>query len=187
MKKTKLVIGIAGNIGSGKGTIANYLVDKYKVQNLRYSSILQDILFRLHLSFNRKNLATLGEVLRDVYGKDILSKVLFKDIKKSNGDIFVVEGIRKKEELDYFRKNEDFIFLFIDVEIKIRHQRVSSRNEKTDDCGKSFEEFMADHKRAADLDMDKLKGDADFIIDNNGTLDETMAQIDVIMKNKLRS
>ena len=184
MKKTKLVIGIAGNIGSGKGTIARYLTDKYKARNLRYSLILQDILNRLHLPFTRKNLADLGEVLRNAYGSDILSRVLSQDMEKSAKNIFVVEGIRKEAELDYLGQNKNFLFLFVDADIKTRYRRILSRNEKTDDQDKSFQEFLADHRRAADSDMEKLKEKADFIINNNGTLDETMAQIDVIMKEK---
>ena len=86
----KVVIGVSGNIGAGKGTVTNYLTQAYHASNLRYSHILQDILARLDLGYNRKNLALLAESLRRTFGGDILSKALVAEVSRTDANIIVI-------------------------------------------------------------------------------------------------
>ena len=43
-----MIIGLSGNIGSGKDTIANYLVDKYNFRKVSFASKLKDIVSILY-------------------------------------------------------------------------------------------------------------------------------------------
>jgi len=182
MGNKKIVIGIAGNIGSGKGTVTKYLMEKYGAKQMRYSKILADILERLYLEYNRENLNTIAEGLRDMFGKDILSKVLEKDIQGEEAAIVVFDGIRKKEELDYFKnKIGDFYFVFVDVPFEIVAERIIKRQEKTDDQEQTVETLKARQQQASDKDVPGLKQYADFVIDNSGSLEETYRQIDEMM------
>ena len=181
--KEKIVIGIAGNIGSGKGTMTKYLVEKYGAKQMRYSKILTDILERLYLDNERKNLAGLAEALRNAFGGDILSKVLEKDIQNYQAEFIVFDGIRKKAELNYFKnKIDNFFFIFVDVPIEVAYERLIQRGEKTDDNSKTFEEFKKDQLRPADRDVPSLKQYADFVIDNSGDLTDAYQQADNIMQ-----
>jgi dephospho-CoA kinase len=183
MSKKKIVIGITGNIGSGKGTITKYLTQKHKASTVAYTNILKDILERLHLVNERKNLANLAESLRNTFGADILSKVLEKDIQNQGAEIIVFDGIRKKAELDYFKnKVDNFFFVFVDVPIKITYERLIKRGEKTDDLTKTFAEFQKDQLRPADKDVPGLKKYADFVIDNSASLGSAHQQVDNIMQ-----
>ncbi len=178
----KKVIGIAGNIGAGKGTITRYLIEKYGAKAVAYTNILKDVLDRLYLPNERKNLARLAEALRDAFGGDILSRVLEQDIQKKEAELVVFDGIRKKAELDYFKnKIDNFIFVFVDAPMEVSYERLIKRGEKTDDNSKTFEEFKKDHQRPADKDVPKLKQYADFVIDNGGGLEETYRQINEMM------
>ncbi len=181
----KVVVGISGNIGAGKGTVTNYLVQSYHAHNLRYSHILQDILGRLDLSYNRKNLALLAESLRNTFGGDILSHALVAEISRAEAHIVVIDGIRKKDELDTLRKINKFYFIFVDVDMQIRYNRIRERNEKSDDKTKTFEEFKKDHNHAADKDVPILKEYADFVVDNNGNYTQMSKQVNSIMKDIL--
>jgi dephospho-CoA kinase len=182
MNKEKTVIGITGNIGSGKGTVTEYLTQKYEAGTVAYTNILKDILERLHLANERKNLADLAESLRNTFGADILSRVLEKDIQNKDGEIIVFDGIRKKAELDYFKnKIDNFFFVFVDVPIEIAYRRLIKRGEKTDDLTKTFAEFQKDQLRPADKDVPGLKRYADFVIDNSESLEKTFEQIDEMM------
>ena len=55
-KQKKIIIGIAGEIASGKDTVSRYCVKKHGASMYRFSDVLRDILKRLHLEENRKNL-----------------------------------------------------------------------------------------------------------------------------------
>ena len=179
----KKVIGIAGNIGSGKGTITKYLVDKHQAKQMRYSKILADILERLHLDYDRDNLNAIAEGLRSIFGKDILSQVLEKDIKTTEAELVVFDGIRKKAELDYFKNNTDnFFFVFVDVPFEVVADRIVNRHEKTDDQEQTVEKLRERQQQASDKDVPSLKQYADFVIDNSGELEETYQQIDEMIE-----
>lgn len=182
MAEKKIVIGIAGTIGAGKGTVTQYTVDQYNATQMRYSKILQDILERLSLDYDRKNLAILAESLRHTFGGAVLSRALLADIAKDESAVVVFEGIRKKDELDHLRTLDNFYFLYVDAEMETRYRRLIQRNEKMDDKVKSFDDFKKDHLRPADKDVPLLMEEADFIVDNNGSADDAQKQIDVIMK-----
>jgi len=182
MDKEKIVIGIAGNIGSGKGAVTKYLTEKYKAQQMRYSKILADILERLHLDYNRDNLNALAEGLRNIFGGDILSQVLENDIREVEAVIVVFDGIRKKKELDYFKnKTENFFFIFVETPFEVVAKRLASRQEKTDDQEQTVEKLKARQQQPSDKDVPNLKQYADFVIDNSGSIEDTHKQIDEIM------
>ncbi len=178
----KVIIGIAGEIGAGKGTVTSYLMQHYHAQNLRYSAILQDILRRLDLVYNRENLATLAEALRGAFGGDILSRALLGDIARADARIVVVDGIRKRAELEVLRRHEGFVCFFVDADLRTRYERIHTRDEKADDATKTYEQFVADHERAADREIPQLKPLADVVIDNSGTQEATFAQIDAALR-----
>jgi len=174
----KIVIGIAGNIGAGKGTVTEYLKDKYGAQQMRYSKILADILERLHLDYDRNNLDILAEGLRNMFGEDILSRVLEKDIDEIETEVVVFDGIRKKKELDYFKnKTENFFFVFVETPFEIVAKRLANRREKTDDQEQTVEKLKAKQQQPSDKDVPGLKQYADFVIDNSGSMEDTHKQI----------
>lgn len=182
MAEQKIVIGIAGTIGAGKGTITQYTVDKYGATQMRYSKILQDILERLSLDYDRKNNAILAEALRHTFGGAVLSRALLSDIEKDESELIVFEGIRKKDELDYLRKLDNFYFIYVDAEIETRYRRLIQRNEKVDDKVKTFDDFKNDHLRPADKDVPLLMEEADHIVNNNGSEEDAQKQVDTIMQ-----
>jgi dephospho-CoA kinase len=182
MQKEKIVIGIAGNIGAGKGTVTEYLKNEYGAQQMRYSKILADILERLHLDYDRDNLNAIAEGLRATFGEDILSQVLEKDIREIETEIVVFDGIRKKKELDYFKdKTENFFFIFIEVPFAIVAERIAKRQEKTDDQEQTVETLKARQQQASDRDVPMLKQYADFVIDNSRSMEDTHKQIKQII------
>jgi len=183
MNKEKIVIGITGNIGSGKGTVTEYLTQKYNARKMRYSKILADILERLHLDYDRGNLDIIAEGLRSMFGEDILSKVLEKDIREVGAEVVVFDGIRKKKELHYFEnKMNNFFFIFVDTPFEVVAKRIISRQEKIDDQEQTVEKLRDRQQQPSDKDVPGLKKYADFVIDNSGSLEKTFEQIDKMMK-----
>lgn len=177
----QIVIGIAGPMGAGKGTVTTYLMQQYHALNLRYSGILQDILRRLDLPYQREALADLAEALRTTFGADVLSRALVGDVQRSHAAIVVIDGIRKKDELDVLRTLPGFVFVYVDAPLELRYERIHQRDEKIDDRTKTFEEFVADQQHAADRDVPTLRQYADHVIDNRSGYDDTHRQIDVVI------
>jgi dephospho-CoA kinase len=180
MKKTTL--GLAGEMACGKGTAAKYICEKHNGSSHRFSTMLLDVLQRMHLDANRENLQKISTVLRENFFDDILSSVIAKDVENDPHEIIAIDGVRRLADIAYLKKLEGFRLVFIEADLEKRYGRIIGREEKCDDKQKTFEEFKNDHKREAELQICDLKDKADFVIDNNGNFEELYKQIDEIIK-----
>jgi len=88
----KIIIGVAGEIASGKDTVGKYIAEKYGALPLRFSQPLRDVLDRMGLEQNRENMAKLSLYLRKAFGEDILSKIILTEAEKSSSNLVVVDG-----------------------------------------------------------------------------------------------
>lgn len=165
----KIIIGLAGEMGSGKGTVAHYLCDRYRFSSFRYSDALRDILDRLYLEKNRENISKTSKMLRETFGQDILSRVIAEDSKKGISDI-VIDGIRREEDIIYLKGAKNFFLLYIEVSERDRYERLVARSENPGDATKTFEAFQREQSLDSDNRVQSLRERANYIVKNNGTL-----------------
>ena len=182
---SKLIIGLVGPIASGKGTVKQYIVEKYGAKDCRFSTILRDVLTRLSLEINRDNLINLSTILRQGFGQDLLAKVIKEDARKIDGDIVVIDGVRREDDIRYLKDLENFVLVAIDGEPQIRYRRLLSRNENIGDDNKTFDEFLADHGKETEVTIPGVMKSANFTVTNNGDLSELYSQIDEFISKKL--
>lgn len=183
----KTVLGIAGEIASGKGTTTKHLVEKYGASQHRFSTMLRDVAQRMHLEENRENLQKISTIFRENFSDDLLSQVIYHDVEADPAEIVVIDGVRRMSDIEYLKKLPGFCLVYIDTEMEKRFERLTHRGENTDDATKTLEEFKVDNEREAERKIKDLKTDADFVVDNNGSLEDLYSQIDVIIsrcKNK---
>lgn len=178
----KIVLGLAGEIASGKGTTAQYIIDKYNGNSHRFSTMLRDVARRMYLEENRENLQKLSTIFRQNFHNDLLSMVIAKDVKNDKHEIIAIDGVRRLADISYLKKIDGFKLVYIEADIKKRFDRITKRSENTDDTRKTFEEFKKDHKREAELQIKELKNHADYVIDNNCNFDDLYRQIDKIIE-----
>ncbi len=178
----KIILGFAGEIASGKGTAAKYLVDKYGSGYFRFSTILRDVLKRLHLEESRENTQKLSTVLRQNFGEDILSKAISRDVLSDSHEIIAVDGVRRLSDIKYLKDVPGFRLIYIEADIGKRFERIVKRGENIDDKNKSFEQFKKDNEGEAEAQIKGLKAHADFVVDNNGAIAELYGKIDGIVE-----
>lgn len=183
---TKIILGVSGEIASGKDTVGKYLAEKYGALSLRFSQPLRDTLDRLHMEQSRENMATFSIHLRRAFGEDILSKVLLSDAEKSKENFVVVDGVRRLPDIIHMETSEHFYFAYIEASSEKRYERLIQRRQNSDDATKTPVQFEKDAKLETELQISGLKERADFVINNDGTLEELYAQIDKMME-KLQS
>jgi len=178
----KIVIGTAGEIASGKETVARHIIKKYGGSMYRFSDPLREIIIRMHLPVNRQNYHRISMALREYFGQDALSRIVYHDIEKSKDKIIILDGIRRKSDIKYLKGIKGFKLIFVDAKIEKRFERLKARREKTDDKNKSFKVFQKEHESEVERKIKQLKKVADFVVDNNGTKKELYKPIDNIMK-----
>jgi dephospho-CoA kinase len=182
----KTIIGTAGEIASGKETVAQYIIKKYGGSLYRFSDPLRDILLRMHLAVDRKNYHLISMALRNYFGQDSLSKIVFNDINKKRDKIIVIDGIRRQSDLKYLKNIRGFKLIFIEADLKKRFERLKARREKADDQKKSLSSFKKEHESEVEMNIRKLKKIADFIIDNNQGHSRLFSAIDAVLGNIIK-
>jgi dephospho-CoA kinase len=173
----KRIIGLVGQIACGKGAIAKHAKKNHNASTYKFSTILRDILNRLHLEISRENLNDLSVSLRTKFGEDTLAKVIAKDVDEDTSELIVVDGIRRMKDIEYLKKLPGFKLVRIVVDPKIRYERLVLRNENEGDDKKTFEELLADQKKNSDAEIPEVMEHADLEINNNGTWEEFQAEI----------
>jgi dephospho-CoA kinase len=180
----KLVIGLTGNIGAGKTVVSDHLHKKYKADQVRFSQILMDVLDRLYLPKDRKNLQTLGVVVRDSFGGDVIVNAFRKDLEKSRSHVVVVDGIRYMNEVEMLRSFPSNVLLFMDAPPQMRYERVVARGEKGEEKN-SFDDFLKAEQRGTEKGLPEIKKVADHVIVNDGSVVDLLKEIDNIVKKRL--
>lgn len=179
----KIILGISGEIASGKDTVGKYIAEKYQASSLRFSQPLRDILDRLYFEQNRENMAKLSLYLRKAFGEDMFSKVILAEAEKSESTLVVVDGIRRPSDILHFENKEHFYFLYVETSPESRYKRLIERHQNTDDMIKTEVQFEKDALLETETQIRDLKERADFVISNDGTLDELYKQVDeIVMK-----
>jgi len=187
-----MIIGLSGSLAAGKDTVAEYLEAK-GFRHISLSVILRDLLKEKNIEINLENLTRVGNSILDEYGPAYLVKRAEK-IADFSSDL-VISSIRQPNEIEYLKKRRDFFMVFVDADIKIRFSRSEIRSRQGD--SKTLEEFAAIEKKEMDgksggMDLQYCRKAADFVLLNNGTLDEfegaiekTLAEIKEKLPNDL--
>lgn len=191
-----LKVGITGGIGSGKSTVTNMLRDKCfpiidaDIVAREVFIIYPEIAFTIKQEFGYEFFNDKGELNRKEFGKYIFKSDILR--KKLEG---IIMPFIRREINDRIKmcEEENMQFCFLDaptliennfhtsmdvvilvwVEKDVQIQRVMLRDNISQD------ETM-DIIRAQ-MSMDEKKKFADFIIDNDGSIDNTKLQLDSII------
>lgn len=180
----KLVIGLIGRMGSGKTAASDFLSKEYRADKRKYSTILADLLKRLHLPVDRKNLQKMGEIIRKVFGKDVIVHAFEEDLKKSDSDTLVIDGIRYPNEVKMLRRFDKNILLFVHAPAELRYKRIKRRGEKGE-SQMTYEEFLEAESAETERHIEEIRPNADYIIDNSGTVEELYENLKKIMEREL--
>lgn len=178
----KKIFGVTGKIGSGKDTVANFMIKEFNAKMFKFSDVLKDVCIRLNLEINTRNLQGVSTALRSFVGEDVLARAILNDCLKSETEVIVVAGIRRLTDFENLKKIDGFKLIYVDATIENRYARTLSRGEKIDDSSRSFEDFKKDNEQECEIEITKLKNVSDFVIDNNGSYEEFVENIKSIIK-----
>jgi dephospho-CoA kinase len=137
------VIGLVGELASGKNEVAKKLLKNLNSQSITLSDILRQVALEEGEPHpDRQYLQDLGDRLRQEFGGQILVELAMERAIES--DLLIIIGIRNPVEAECVKKNGgDIVAIRADQEV--RFQRMLKRGRSDDP--KTWEEFLEMEQR----------------------------------------
>lgn len=179
----QLIIGLIGQAGCGKGTVADYLRESYGAAYIRFSAILVQTLDLLAIEHSRDNLVRLSEALRQTFGDDALSFAIQQHALNAKEPIVVIDGIRRPGDIMPLEPLPQFQLVAIEADANLRFERMKKRGEKSSESGMTWEQFLAEEQRSTEVTIPPVMERADVHITNNGTQEELKHQVDTFLQS----
>ncbi len=179
MENKRIVIGLLGESGSGKDTVADYLKEKYGAKLMRFADPLKEVLHIFFDKISREDQQWLALELRARFGNDIFPKALIKKIEAESG-IVVVNGIRFWEDYKFIENFNPGYTIYVTADQHMRWERSSKRGEKSDDDA-NFQRFQELEQAETEVHIPEIGTKADFVIRNEKDLEFLLKSTDEVM------
>jgi dCMP deaminase len=187
--RPKMIIGLVGQLCSGKGTVGEILEGKGFARFTFSDRIREECRERGILEPTRTDLQNVGDELRLKFGGGVLAERLMKVAEKGKCELVVVDGIRNPGEVAFLRKYNYFYLWGVKARRKLRYERMRARLERQGEDVKTWEEFKKidtrDEGRYEAANGQKVGASlraADRVIVNNGTLKELVKLVERELK-----
>nr|WP_312579607.1 PHP domain-containing protein [Sedimentibacter sp.] len=182
--KKRVVLGLTGEIGTGKTTLAEYLCFKHGFKSLRYSQVIR----RLYsCDDSRSTLQNIGsDIAKSEEKQRQLSLEIIKEIEAHPNTNYVVDGLRHR--IDFDTLSEHFGDRFTLLEIKSTFTNKFHRYNKRSFKPISKEQFQAILYNEAEKDimlLSMLCYTYNNIITNNKTFKDYFESVELKLKEIL--
>lgn len=178
-----VIIGITGTLGAGKGTVVDYLANKKSFCHYSVSGYLKEELQKQNREIDRTNMQNIANEIREKFGPDYITQKLFA-IAESKNENAIIESIRNPKEAEFIKSNNGKLIAVV-ANQKTRYKRIKERQSEKDSV--SFKEFQKQEEREMQStqsfaqNLSKCIEMADFIVNNDGSLENLYEQIEKII------
>jgi dephospho-CoA kinase len=143
------IIGFVGLPGSGKGE-ASQIARQNGLAVVVMGDVIRQEAARQGLEPTDKNLGCIGNALRAAEGPDAVAKRTFEMALAAGKDVVVVDGLRSREEADFFRVHADeFRLIEVCAPVQERLKWLAARGRPDDpvkSCANNCQEMTGDNQ-----------------------------------------
>lgn len=170
---TKLYVGLVGENGAGKGTVASIIQARIKtltVGHITFSSVLRETLEIYDIPLTKHNFQVVIVALEKEFGQGLLTRAVRKRALAMNKDIVILDGVRWYTDLHMVRDFKDNLLVYVTADPELRYQRRKARKEKVSEDVMSWEQFCEEEIAENEVYVADIgKKHADVKISNNGS------------------
>ncbi len=192
LEEGQMIVGVVGKIAAGKTTVAKFFEEKGFCR-ISCSEPLIDLLTHNVSGYSwipelpekaeptRERLIAFGKYLKEKYGGDILIRLAVD--KKRGCKNIVIDGVRSREEVEAIKRLGGKV-IYLEARPEIRFERLMKRKAEKDREIRTFEDFKAmDDAEERLYHTSKLKELSDYVIVNEGTLEELKERVEEIIED----
>ena len=179
---TMLIIGVVGQIASGKGILVSYLTEKLGFTSFSLSSAVHREIEKKGIKkYTRQMLQDVGDEMRRREGGEVLARRVIEQLNQSEsvksviGNRFIIDGIRNPAEIEFLRNNSNFILIGVKANRELRFKRLLFRGKEWDP--KTYNDFVKVDRRDLGVDQNKSGQQVgkclaycDYVLTNNKDL-----------------
>ena len=178
-EKTRKVLSICGLPGSGKTTAIEAIENLGIVVSM--GDIVRNEAKKRNLEPTGNNIGRIAKELREKSWPAIIAEKCVDLIKNKNEETIFVDGVRSLSEVNIFRRYWKFPIIAIIVDEEKRFKYLFERNRSDDP--KSLEDLKERDKREIEFGLDKVLENADYIIQNNSSIEDLKKKTRKIVVN----
>lgn len=196
---SKAYIGLVAKPGGGKETFGKLLRNIFFKDSQSPPSIItnvfSDVLRKTLAHYGidaptTKDLQDLSDLVRarreDAIAFAMGNRLNDPENVSRFADIQFIDGVRKTYDADLVRSFSNNFLIYISADPQKRFERIKARGQRPGETEMTWEEFLVLDNRDSEKDIETLGANADFKIDNNGTLEEYEAQVKKFYEESLK-
>lgn len=168
----KTIIGISGQINAGKTATSKILSESLGVPYYSFSNLIESLLLNNGVEITRHTLQNKGIEIINQIGYSGIASLLLETYSINLNEPCIIEGIRHIDVCNFYRNKfqNKFKLIYIDCSREIRFERIRGKIMKNIIIN-SIEDFINIENHIVETEIEKIKENADFIIDNSLTLE----------------
>lgn len=166
------IVGFVGMPGSGKG-VASQIAREMGISVVVMGDVIREEAARQGLLPTDANLGRIGSDLRKEEGADAVARRTLELARATGEEVVVVDGLRSREEADFFRANADEFYLIeICAPVQARLTRLATRGRPDDPELTERRALERREERELSWGMREAMRTADITLKNDGDLEE---------------
>lgn len=181
MATKPIIVGIVGMPGSGKSTVAQHLVKKYKAERIHLGDFIWQWLARRGIKPTEQSGTMAALYMWVEYGDIPLAKWAYDKTKKSKAKIIILDSLRTVEEARYFQLKYGESFHVIAV-LASPVTRINRSQKRARFGALSKLEFRIRDREELRLGVGDLIASSNHYIDANKSIKAVQNQTDAIVK-----
>jgi dephospho-CoA kinase len=173
---TKIIIGLTGPMGAGKGEVTRVLQAK-GFEYISLSSMVREEARRRGVEEEREQLMEVGNSMREEHGTGVLAKKGLEKIQNSDCNLWVVDGIRNPAEIVELKASGLAAIVGVNAPRELIVSRILKRARPGDATDEASIIAKLDREWGVGepddgQQMERCMEKVDILIQNDGTLAE---------------
>ena len=176
----KLLIGLVGEIGGGKGTFFTLLKEQtsqYTVVKIGFSDIIRETLTLWGLSHTRENLQKLPQAMDQWYGVGSLSHAIQKKAESKAEDVVMLDGVRWETDFEMIKGFPNNCLVYITAAPAVGFLRLRARAQNIGDANLNWDTFFEQEQAPNEMKIAHIGSRADYKIENNSSIEDYRNQV----------